>query len=84
MSHDPEVTTLYSNRVCVFSLSIVMKSLTSTQDYWQVDRINSELKMHTLQEELERMTLEKNRLQGHCGVRLCGYRTRVFHSQRVC
>ncbi|XP_070998268.1 5-azacytidine-induced protein 2-like [Oncorhynchus clarkii lewisi] len=47
--------------------SQVMKSLTSTQDYWQVDRINSELKMHTLQEELERMTLEKNRLQGHCG-----------------
>ncbi|XP_042169344.1 5-azacytidine-induced protein 2 [Oncorhynchus tshawytscha] len=47
--------------------SQVMKSLTSTQDYWQVDRINSELKMHTLQEELERMTLEKNRLQEHCG-----------------
>nr|XP_046196228.1 5-azacytidine-induced protein 2-like [Oncorhynchus gorbuscha]XP_046196229.1 5-azacytidine-induced protein 2-like [Oncorhynchus gorbuscha] len=47
--------------------SQVMKSLTSTQDYWQVDRINSDLKMHTLQEELERMTLEKNRLQGHCG-----------------
>uniref|UniRef100_A0AAZ3QZ97 5-azacytidine induced 2 n=1 Tax=Oncorhynchus tshawytscha TaxID=74940 RepID=A0AAZ3QZ97_ONCTS len=55
--------------------SQVMKSLTSTQDYWQVDRINSELKMHTLQEELERMTLEKNRLQEHCGVRLWGYRT---------
>eukprot|EP00063_Salmo_salar_P063467 XP_014038302.1 PREDICTED: 5-azacytidine-induced protein 2-like [Salmo salar] len=46
--------------------SQVMKSLTSTQDYWQVDRINSELKIHTLQEELERMTLEKHRLQEHC------------------
>ncbi|XP_010891042.1 5-azacytidine-induced protein 2 [Esox lucius] len=47
--------------------SQVMKSLTSTQDYWQVDRVNSELKIHTLQEELERMTLENSRLQGHCG-----------------
>ncbi|XP_055760881.1 5-azacytidine-induced protein 2 [Salvelinus fontinalis] len=47
--------------------SQVMKSLTSSQDYWQVDRINSELKVHTLQEELKRMTLEKNRLQEPCG-----------------
>ncbi|XP_041707904.1 5-azacytidine-induced protein 2-like [Coregonus clupeaformis] len=47
--------------------SQVMKSLTSTQDDWQVDRVNSELKIHTLQEELERMTREKNRLQEHCG-----------------
>ncbi|KAJ8013382.1 hypothetical protein DPEC_G00052690 [Dallia pectoralis] len=47
--------------------SQVMKSLTSTQDYWQVDRVNSELKIHTLQEELERMTMENSRLQGHCG-----------------
>lgn len=61
--------------VCVFSPSVVMKSLTSTQDYWQVDRINSELKIHTLQEELERMTLEKHRLQEHCEVRLWGYIT---------
>uniref|UniRef100_A0A4W5NYA7 5-azacytidine induced 2 n=1 Tax=Hucho hucho TaxID=62062 RepID=A0A4W5NYA7_9TELE len=56
---------------------IVMKSLTSTQDYWQVDRVNSELKIHTLQEELERMTLEKNRLQehflSHCSLALLFY-----------
>ncbi|KAL0963336.1 hypothetical protein UPYG_G00304890 [Umbra pygmaea] len=47
--------------------SQVMKSLTSTQDYWQVDRVNSELKIHTLQDELERMTLENSRLQERCG-----------------
>ncbi|KAM9309622.1 5-azacytidine-induced protein 2 isoform 1-T3 [Pholidichthys leucotaenia] len=42
--------------------SQVMKSLNSPQDYWQVDRVNTELKIHQLQEELERVTLENSRL----------------------
>uniref|UniRef100_A0A3B4FW52 5-azacytidine induced 2 n=1 Tax=Pundamilia nyererei TaxID=303518 RepID=A0A3B4FW52_9CICH len=42
--------------------SQVMKSLNSSQDSWQVERINTELKIHKLQEELERVTLENNRL----------------------
>ncbi|XP_030605878.1 LOW QUALITY PROTEIN: 5-azacytidine-induced protein 2 [Archocentrus centrarchus] len=42
--------------------SQVMKSLNSSQDSWQVERVNTELKIHKLQEELERVTLENNRL----------------------
>uniref|UniRef100_A0A3P8VST7 5-azacytidine induced 2 n=1 Tax=Cynoglossus semilaevis TaxID=244447 RepID=A0A3P8VST7_CYNSE len=42
--------------------SQVMKSLNSPQDYWQVDRVSTELKIHKLQEELEKVTLENNRL----------------------
>ncbi|XP_047454464.1 5-azacytidine-induced protein 2 isoform X2 [Mugil cephalus] len=42
--------------------SQVMKSLNSPQDYWQVDRVSTELKIHKLQEELERVTLENSRL----------------------
>uniref|UniRef100_A0A3B4YWL5 5-azacytidine induced 2 n=1 Tax=Stegastes partitus TaxID=144197 RepID=A0A3B4YWL5_9TELE len=42
--------------------SQVMKSLNSSQDYWQVDRVSPELKIHKLQEELERVTLENSRL----------------------
>ncbi|XP_074508579.1 5-azacytidine-induced protein 2 [Sebastes fasciatus] len=41
--------------------SQVMKSLNSPQDYWQVE-ISTELKIHKLQEELERVTLENSRL----------------------
>lgn len=40
----------------------VMKSMNSRQDYWQGDRAGAELKIRTLQEELERMTLEKSRV----------------------
>lgn len=40
----------------------VMKSLNSSQDYWQMDRVSSEHKIDKLQEELERVTLENNRL----------------------
>uniref|UniRef100_H3DP63 5-azacytidine induced 2 n=1 Tax=Tetraodon nigroviridis TaxID=99883 RepID=H3DP63_TETNG len=42
--------------------SQVMKSLNSSQDYWQMDRVSSEHKIDKLQEELERMTVENNRL----------------------
>ncbi|XP_078480384.1 LOW QUALITY PROTEIN: 5-azacytidine-induced protein 2-like [Lampetra planeri] len=40
--------------------SQVMKSLNSPQDFWQVDRV-AELKIHKLQGELERVTLENSR-----------------------
>lgn len=48
-----------------------MKSLNSpqAQDYWQVDRASTELKIHKLQEELERVTLENGRLLERSGVR---------------
>ncbi|XP_056142722.1 5-azacytidine-induced protein 2 isoform X2 [Lampris incognitus] len=46
--------------------SQVMKSLNSPQDYWNVDRANSELKIHQLQEELERLTLENSKLLERC------------------
>lgn len=39
-----------------------MKSLNSSQDYWQMDRVSSEHKIGKLQEELERVTVENNRL----------------------
>ncbi|XP_028280678.1 5-azacytidine-induced protein 2 isoform X2 [Parambassis ranga] len=42
--------------------SQVMKSLNSPQDYWQVDRVSIDPKIHKLQEELERVTLENSRL----------------------
>ncbi|XP_038567873.1 5-azacytidine-induced protein 2 [Micropterus salmoides] len=47
--------------------SQVMKSLNSPQDYWQVDRLGTELKIHKLQEELERVTLENSRLLERSG-----------------
>ncbi|KAI3360823.1 hypothetical protein L3Q82_013046 [Scortum barcoo] len=47
--------------------SQVMKSLNSPQDYWQVDRDSTELKIHKLQEELERVTLENSRLLERSG-----------------
>ncbi|XP_074540348.1 5-azacytidine-induced protein 2 isoform X1 [Halichoeres trimaculatus] len=49
------------------SQGTVMKSLNSPQDYWQVDRVSSEQKIHKLQDELERMTLENSRLLGRSG-----------------
>lgn len=39
-----------------------MKSLNNSQDYWQMDRVSSEHKIDKLQEELERVTVENNRL----------------------
>uniref|UniRef100_A0A3Q0T4Z0 5-azacytidine induced 2 n=1 Tax=Amphilophus citrinellus TaxID=61819 RepID=A0A3Q0T4Z0_AMPCI len=48
--------------------SQVMKSLNSSQDSWQVERVNTELKIHKLQEELERVTLENNRLMDRSAV----------------
>lgn len=39
-----------------------MKSLNSSQDYWQMDRVSTERKIDQLQEELERVTVENNRL----------------------
>lgn len=45
-----------------------MKSLNSPQDYWQVDKDSTELKIRKLQEELERVTLENNRLLERSGV----------------
>lgn len=47
--------------------SQVMKSLNSPQDYWQVDRVSTELKIHKLQEELEKVTLENSRLLERSG-----------------
>ncbi|XP_029360251.1 5-azacytidine-induced protein 2 isoform X2 [Echeneis naucrates] len=47
--------------------SQVMKSLNSPHDYWQVDRVSTELKIHKLQEELERVTLENSRLLERSG-----------------
>lgn len=55
---------LFFNCVCP-----VMKSLNSPQDYWQVDRVSTELKIHKLQEELERVTLENSRQLERSGVR---------------
>ncbi|XP_034731177.1 5-azacytidine-induced protein 2 isoform X1 [Etheostoma cragini] len=49
------------------SQGTVMKSLNSPQDYWQVDRVSTELKIHKLQEELERVTLENSRLLERSG-----------------
>lgn len=39
-----------------------MKSLNSSQDYWQMDRVSTESKIGKLQEELDRVTVENNRL----------------------
>ncbi|KAG7240798.1 hypothetical protein INR49_026376 [Caranx melampygus] len=36
-------------------------------DYWQVDRVSAEVKIHKLQEELERVTLENSRLMERSG-----------------
>lgn len=57
-----------SNKLTVFFRCAVMKSLNSPQDYWQVDRVSTELKIHKLQEELERVTLENSRLLDRSGV----------------
>lgn len=45
-----------------------MKILNSPQHYWQVDRVSTEQKIHKLQEELERVTLENSRLLERSGV----------------
>ncbi|XP_061572368.1 5-azacytidine-induced protein 2 isoform X1 [Cololabis saira] len=44
------------------SQGTVMKSLNSPQDYWQVEMVNTEIQIHKLQEEVERVTLENSRL----------------------
>ncbi|XP_023263261.1 5-azacytidine-induced protein 2 isoform X3 [Seriola lalandi dorsalis] len=49
------------------SQGTVMKSLNSPQDYWQVDTVSTEVKIHKLQEELERVTLENSRLVERSG-----------------
>uniref|UniRef100_A0A671MNL4 5-azacytidine-induced protein 2-like n=1 Tax=Sinocyclocheilus anshuiensis TaxID=1608454 RepID=A0A671MNL4_9TELE len=46
--------------------SQVMKSLTDTADYWQVDRCSSEMKIHSLQEQLERLQIENDALHKLC------------------
>lgn len=58
-----------SNQTFLFIVCPVMKSLNSPQDYWQVDRVSTELKIHKLQEELERVTLENSRQLERSGVR---------------
>ncbi|XP_005743206.1 5-azacytidine-induced protein 2 isoform X1 [Pundamilia nyererei] len=60
--HTKEVELLQLRTEMDTSQGTVMKSLNSSQDSWQVERINTELKIHKLQEELERVTLENNRL----------------------
>ncbi|XP_041649305.1 5-azacytidine-induced protein 2 isoform X2 [Cheilinus undulatus] len=47
--------------------SQVMRSMNNSLDYWQVDRVSTEQKIHKLQDELERMTLENSRLQERSG-----------------
>ncbi|XP_027013763.1 5-azacytidine-induced protein 2 [Tachysurus fulvidraco] len=49
--------------------SQVMKSLNETQDYWHVNRESSDVQMHTLQEEVQRLRLENNHLQTLCTFR---------------
>uniref|UniRef100_A0A671KGU0 5-azacytidine-induced protein 2-like n=1 Tax=Sinocyclocheilus anshuiensis TaxID=1608454 RepID=A0A671KGU0_9TELE len=49
----------------VFLLS-VMKSLTDTADYWQVDKRSSEMKIHSLQEQLDRLQIENDALHKLC------------------
>lgn len=51
-----------SIKAIVLFCCAVMKSMNSRQDYWQGDRTGAELKIRTLQEELEKMTLEKSRV----------------------
>ncbi|XP_051575361.1 5-azacytidine-induced protein 2-like isoform X2 [Myxocyprinus asiaticus] len=46
--------------------SQVMKSLNNTADYWQVDRSNSEMKIVSLEEQLERLQLENDTLHKLC------------------
>uniref|UniRef100_A0A9J7YC60 5-azacytidine induced 2 n=1 Tax=Cyprinus carpio carpio TaxID=630221 RepID=A0A9J7YC60_CYPCA len=46
--------------------SQVMKSLTDPADYWQVDKRSSEMKIHSLQEHLERLQLENDALHKLC------------------
>lgn len=41
---------------------LVMKSLNNPLDSWQVERVDSELQIRKLQEEIERVTLENDRL----------------------
>ncbi|XP_016414471.1 5-azacytidine-induced protein 2-like isoform X2 [Sinocyclocheilus rhinocerous] len=46
--------------------SQVMKSLTDTADYWQVDKRSSEIKIHSLQEQLDRLQIENDALHKLC------------------
>ncbi|RXN05172.1 5-azacytidine-induced 2 [Labeo rohita] len=46
--------------------SQVMKSLTDTADYWQVDRRSSDMKTNSLLEQLERLQIENNALHRLC------------------
>ena len=53
----------------------VMKSLNSPQDYWKVEMVSTEIQIHKLQEELERVTLENSRLLERSTVSVDGRRT---------
>ncbi|XP_016111736.1 5-azacytidine-induced protein 2-like, partial [Sinocyclocheilus grahami] len=46
--------------------SQVMKSLTDTADYWQVDKHSSEMQIHSLQEQLDRLQIENDALHKLC------------------
>ncbi|KAL1258533.1 hypothetical protein QQF64_009110 [Cirrhinus molitorella] len=46
--------------------SQVMKSLSDTADYWQVDRRSSDMKISSLQEQLERLQIENDALHKLC------------------
>lgn len=45
-----------------------MKSMNSPQGYWQGDQVSTDLKIHKLQEELQRVTLENSKLLEKSGV----------------
>ncbi|CAL8289459.1 unnamed protein product [Merluccius merluccius] len=62
--------------------SQVMKSLNSPQDYWQVEGAHSELQIHKLQAELERVTLENGKLLERCGVRRTSAGQGVLRAKR--
>ncbi|XP_046733581.1 5-azacytidine-induced protein 2 isoform X2 [Silurus meridionalis] len=49
--------------------SQVMKSLNETQDYWHVNRESSEVQIHTLQEEVQKLRLENSNLNTLCALR---------------
>ena len=75
---------IHGNSVTLFFCLVcaVMRSLNSPQDYWQVDRVSTELKIHKLQEELDRVTLENGRLLERSGVSESG-KTELKRQERI-
>ncbi|MBN3305536.1 AZI2 protein, partial [Amia calva] len=49
--------------------SQVMKSMNQSQDFWDVYKVNHELKIHTLQQQLDIIKVQYSRLQEKCKAR---------------